>query len=44
MTWIQAMIAKLFVSSADTLVSCALPSTTVYPTGCCIHEFAVRIR
>ncbi len=27
MTWIQAMIAKLFVSSADTLVSCALPST-----------------
>ena len=29
MTWIHAMIAKLFVSNADTLVSSALPSTTL---------------
>ena len=30
--------------SAQTLVSCASPFTILYPTGCCIHEFATRMK
>ncbi len=30
--------------SAQKLVRCASPSTILYPTGCCIHEFATRMK
>jgi hypothetical protein len=35
--------AKPFESN-QTLVNCASPSTILYPTGCCIHEFATRMK
>ncbi len=39
-----ARSAKLFERSAQTLVSCASPFTILYPTGCCIHELATRMK
>ena len=39
-----ARSANPFDRSAHTLVSCASPSTILYPTGCCIHEFATRMK
>ena len=39
-----ARSANPFERSAQTLVSCASPLTILYPTGCCIHEFATRMK
>src|SRR6476661_5771646 len=39
-----ARSANPFETSAQTLVSCASPFTILYPTGCCIHEFATRMK
>src|SRR5690242_8283442 len=39
-----ARSANELVSSAETLVRCASPFTIVYPTGCCIHELATRMK
>ena len=39
-----ARSANPFDRSAQTLVSCASPLTILYPTGCCIHEFATRMK
>ena len=39
-----AQTAKRFESSAQTLVSSALPFATVEPTGRCIHEFATMMK
>src|SRR5438034_306973 len=40
----KAQSANVAESSDQTLVSTAWPFSTLEPTGCCIHEFATRMK
>ena len=41
---VKAAMAVLLLSSAQIEVSRGMPSTSSMPTGCCIHEFADRMK
>ena len=43
-TCAKAQRANRLESSSQMLVSSARPSTILYPTGCCIHEFATMMK
>src|SRR6476659_11301538 len=43
-TWRYPHTKTGLVITDQMLVSCALPLTTAYPTGCCIHELAAMMK